>query len=32
MSEDAKQIVSILIRAMKFAISLFEKFLKGEKI
>jgi hypothetical protein len=32
MSEETKQVVKIIIRGMKFTISLLEKWLRGEKI
>ncbi len=32
MSEDAKQIIKIAIRGLRFIASLLEKFLKGEKL
>lgn len=32
MTDDTKVIVGIVIRALRFAASLLEKFLKGEKI
>ena len=32
MSEDAKQLITVLIRGFKFTVSLLEKLLRGEPV